>query len=175
MLNKGNLKFQMRVDNIYYMWVNTLAQTATDELKYHSGQKYSTFDKDNDQNNTLHCAQYTKSGWWFKNCLRVNLNGVYNVSGRMRVTAVCMHWGTRTPLSGYAKNSLLFTEMKVRRNIWNTTIQHFSMSCLRQLITKIVFSKLILLADDNRFALHVASTCLITHKWVNSWRPACQL
>ena len=101
----------------YLLHVSKHSGTATDELKYHNGQKFSTFDKDNDQHNTLHCAEYTKSGWWFKNCLRVNLNGVYYVNGRVAVTAVGIHWGTGTSFSDYAKNSLLFTEMKVRRNI----------------------------------------------------------
>ena len=70
----------------------------------------------------------------------------------MKVTKVGIHWDTGTSFSDHAKNSLLFTEMKVRRNIRNVTnIQHFSISCLCQLITRIAFFWINLLEEESIF------------------------
>ena len=50
--------------------------TVSDSLKNHDGQSFSTPDKDNDAS-PRNCAQVYSSGWWFKSCVNVNLNGVY--------------------------------------------------------------------------------------------------
>ena len=47
----------------------------------HDGQKFSTKDVDNDSHATNDCADTYKSGWWFKACLKANLNGVWYSSG----------------------------------------------------------------------------------------------
>ncbi|XP_022221690.2 angiopoietin-related protein 7-like [Drosophila obscura] len=51
--------------------------TAGDSLTYHKGNKFSTFDRDNDSANNMNCAQYHLAGWWFKNCIQSNLNAPY--------------------------------------------------------------------------------------------------
>ncbi|XP_046368773.2 angiopoietin-4-like [Haliotis rufescens] len=61
---------------------NKLNDTMT-ELK---GAKFSTYDRDNDDNPTGSCPQIHGSGWWFKDCTRCNPNGrlkpvPVNVSG----------------------------------------------------------------------------------------------
>ena len=47
----------------------------------HNGKKFSTPDEDNDDSETLHCADDANSGWWFHGCLNSNMNGVYHSSG----------------------------------------------------------------------------------------------
>ncbi|XP_076813999.1 fibrinogen-like protein 1 [Clavelina lepadiformis] len=42
-----------------------------------TGYKFSTPDRDNDNNKHQHCARNEKSGWWFSYCKEANLNGAY--------------------------------------------------------------------------------------------------
>ena len=57
--------------------------TLCNSLNYHSGRKFSTYDRDNDENPTYHCAVRLKAGWWFKVCARVYLNSVYGGDGEI--------------------------------------------------------------------------------------------
>ena len=43
------------------------------------GAKFSTADRDNDSS-SKNCAGESNSGWWFKDCTNVNLNGLYHGS-----------------------------------------------------------------------------------------------
>ena len=57
-----------------------------------NGMKFSTRDNDNDKWSTDNCAAVHKSGWWYSNCYRININyQPPNVGG-----------------------SVLFSEMKIR-------------------------------------------------------------
>ncbi|XP_067939506.1 microfibril-associated glycoprotein 4-like [Watersipora subatra] len=49
-------------------------------LDYHNGMKFSTPDRDQD-NNVDNCAQEYKGGWWYNSCLFVILNRVYDSNG----------------------------------------------------------------------------------------------
>ncbi|XP_067679727.1 angiopoietin-4-like [Haliotis asinina] len=40
------------------------------------GARFSTYDRDNDENAAGSCAQTHKSGWWFRDCTRCNPNGI---------------------------------------------------------------------------------------------------
>lgn len=41
---------------------------AGDGMQYYLGQKFSTFDNDNDEDANTNCARLYQSAWWFKNC-----------------------------------------------------------------------------------------------------------
>ncbi|XP_034471782.1 ficolin-1-like [Drosophila innubila] len=61
--------------------LNTLGQangTAGDSLSYHHGEKFSTFDQDNDRLDDINCAETRPGGWWYKDCHHSNLAGGYN-------------------------------------------------------------------------------------------------
>ncbi|XP_055599231.1 angiopoietin-related protein 1-like [Uranotaenia lowii] len=51
--------------------------TAGDELAQQLGQKFTTFDADNDSLDPGNCAVYESGAWWYKDCTLSNLNGKY--------------------------------------------------------------------------------------------------
>lgn len=62
--------------NQYKLSTGTYSGTAGDSLSYHHGMAFSTKDKDNDRNGGS-CAVICKGAWWYRDCLRSNLNGRY--------------------------------------------------------------------------------------------------
>ncbi|XP_058126804.1 microfibril-associated glycoprotein 4-like [Anopheles ziemanni] len=56
--------------------LGTYTGTAGDSLSYHSGMKFSTFDRDNDASSD-NCANKNTGAWWFNACDYSNLNGLY--------------------------------------------------------------------------------------------------
>ncbi|XP_072176733.1 microfibril-associated glycoprotein 4-like [Diadema setosum] len=58
-----------------------LGGNATDALTYHSGSRFTTVDKDNDESDGVNCAEVHHGGWWFQACDRSNLNGLYYHEG----------------------------------------------------------------------------------------------
>ena len=71
-----------------------------------NGMKFSTKDDDNDWNNRVNCAASYKGGWWFSDCHRTFLNGLYQSgSGANRI--IWHSWKGWTSLS--------FSEMKFRK------------------------------------------------------------
>ena len=82
----------------------------------HNGRKFSAKDKDVDAANyksdkwSGHCAQMFKGGWWYDNCHRADLNGMY-LKGNNTLYGkgvIWYHW------KGYYY-SLKGTTMMVRR------------------------------------------------------------
>ena len=67
---------------------------AGDSLDTHNGQSFSTVDEDND----LQCAQTHKGGWWYKDCIDSNLNGVWYADGTIVSSEqdgiIWQHWTT---------------------------------------------------------------------------------
>ncbi|CAG5100497.1 Oidioi.mRNA.OKI2018_I69.XSR.g17026.t1.cds [Oikopleura dioica] len=51
------------------------------EITRHKGMKFSTRDRDNDNDAYYHCGRQDKSGWWFNGCSAANLNGHYYSAG----------------------------------------------------------------------------------------------
>ncbi|XP_075168081.1 microfibril-associated glycoprotein 4-like [Haematobia irritans] len=84
--------------------------TAGDALSYHNGGKFSTKDRDNDDQQKISCAQKFGGGWWYRACHESNLNGQYVHSDHDLCYASGIHW------KGFHSRwySLKFAEMKVR-------------------------------------------------------------
>ena len=49
---------------------------AGDSLAYHDSYQFSTFDMDRDID-SRNCAKVFHGGWWYRDCLESNLNGLY--------------------------------------------------------------------------------------------------
>uniref|UniRef100_A0A8C9XYB2 Microfibril associated protein 4 n=1 Tax=Sander lucioperca TaxID=283035 RepID=A0A8C9XYB2_SANLU len=64
---------------------------AGDSLCYHSGQKFSTFDKDQDSN-SRNCARSFLGAFWYNNCYVTNPNGVYRWGADSTITGVGVDW-----------------------------------------------------------------------------------
>ena len=73
--------------------------------------KFSTFDQDNDIQDSRNCARAHKGGWWFKECNRAFLNGLYLRGKYTGTDDYGVHWGSSWNGNKY---SLKFAEMKFR-------------------------------------------------------------
>ncbi|RUS77533.1 hypothetical protein EGW08_014717 [Elysia chlorotica] len=90
----------------YKLHVGSYSGTAGDSLtRVHNGQKFSTFDQDNDTGPDFHCARERYGAWWYKNCLLSNLNGLW---GDRDVKGLRWYYTTGV-------DSVEFSEMKIRR------------------------------------------------------------
>ncbi|XP_072176351.1 ficolin-1-like isoform X2 [Diadema setosum] len=98
-----------RIDNEtmkYRLHIDGYLGDAGESMDGHNGAAFSTWDSNNDESSILNCARQFSSGWWFKGCFWVNLNGLYRLGKK---THYCIIWkdvkGTHT---------LKSTEMKMR-------------------------------------------------------------
>ena len=102
----------------YTLHVNGFSGVLADALKYSNRQKFSTFDSDNDSSYTHHCALDYFGAWWFHGCFSTHLNGKYYSAGKMGISRnILVNSGIHWHSNGYYgdTDSLIFTEMKVRR------------------------------------------------------------
>lgn len=53
-------------------------------MKYHNGRPFSAKDKYPDALG-INCARAYMGGWWYKNCYKTNLNGLYGISSNNQV------------------------------------------------------------------------------------------
>ena len=60
----------------YILTAEGYSGDAENGLWGHSGEAFSTFDRDNDKEGTS-CARYYHGAWWYKYCFRSNLCGQY--------------------------------------------------------------------------------------------------
>ena len=81
----------------------------------HNGQQFSTRDRDNDVSG-YHCAQISRGGWWFHECVTANLNGLYHTSGSYTPIEERFPDGVVWSTWRGLYYSLKFAEMKLRRN-----------------------------------------------------------
>ncbi|XP_030266737.1 microfibril-associated glycoprotein 4-like [Sparus aurata] len=82
---------------------------AGDALRYHSGEKFSTFDKDQGSWNN-NCARRYLGAFWYKGCFQANPNGVYLWGADAAVSAAGVEW-THWKGSDYSLKSI---SMKIR-------------------------------------------------------------
>uniref|UniRef100_A0A8C2FU41 Fibrinogen C-terminal domain-containing protein n=1 Tax=Cyprinus carpio TaxID=7962 RepID=A0A8C2FU41_CYPCA len=99
--------------NHYVIELSGYFGTAGDSMKYHNGRPFSTIDKDPNIL-SIHCAKAYMGGWWYKNCYKANLNGLY-VSYSDNKGVVWIDWKGKDA-------SLPFTEMKLRPSYISQTI-----------------------------------------------------
>ncbi|KAM8826917.1 uncharacterized protein tnxba [Synchiropus picturatus] len=92
-------------ERFYTLMVSGYTGTAGDSMWYHNGRPFSSRDKDTDSLG-IHCARAYMGGWWYKNCYKTNLNGLYgsNVDNQ---GVVWIDWKGKD-------SSIPFTEMKFR-------------------------------------------------------------
>nr|XP_026499442.1 fibroleukin-like [Vanessa tameamea] len=60
--------------------LGTFRGNAGDSLSYHAGQKFSTYDSDNDEWKDGSCSIEHGGAWWYKECDKSNLNGKYLIT-----------------------------------------------------------------------------------------------
>ncbi|XP_071326364.1 tenascin-N [Trachinotus anak] len=89
----------------YTLTVSGYTGTAGDSMKYHNGRPFSSRDKDPDPLG-LHCARAYMGGWWYKNCYKTNLNGLFGINSNNQ-GIVWIDWKGKD-------SSIPFTEMKFR-------------------------------------------------------------
>ncbi|XP_071811719.1 uncharacterized protein [Apostichopus japonicus] len=95
----------------YQLFVRGYSGNAGNSLGYHSKSKFSTFDRDNDNNPAENCARTFGSGWWFADCdLKSNLNGQYLRGGAHNQRGKGITWKKWKGLD----YSLKFAEMKIK-------------------------------------------------------------
>ncbi|XP_075539922.1 techylectin-5A-like [Dermacentor variabilis] len=78
--------FQLKVEDL-------IGPQGWDAMKHSNGQKFSTFDRDNDSGNT-NCAAAYRGGWWYGNCHGCNPNGL-NLNGLHESYADGIDWSVR--------------------------------------------------------------------------------
>ncbi|GFN90430.1 tenascin [Plakobranchus ocellatus] len=89
----------------YTLRLGEYSGTAGESFDYHNGQKFSTYDRDNDSTKYQHCAETQEGGWWYKACDYVNLNSRMN--GKLDKG---LEWHKFA-----GQDSCSFSEMKIRR------------------------------------------------------------
>ncbi|XP_076371180.1 techylectin-5B-like [Tachypleus tridentatus] len=93
---------------LYKMSYKTYKGDAGDSLSTHNNMMFTTRDRDNDKSEK-NCATIYKGGWWYNNCHKSNLNGLF-LGGPHAESAVGINW---YHWKGH-KYSLKKTEMKIR-------------------------------------------------------------
>uniref|UniRef100_H3DM73 Tenascin XB n=1 Tax=Tetraodon nigroviridis TaxID=99883 RepID=H3DM73_TETNG len=89
----------------YALTVSGYTGTAGDSMRYHNGRPFSAWDKNPDPLG-IHCARSYMGGWWYKNCYKTNLNGLYDTNHNNK-GIVWIDWKGKDV-------SIPFTEMKFR-------------------------------------------------------------
>ncbi|KAM9799198.1 fibrinogen C domain-containing protein 1-like [Syngnathus typhle] len=93
----------------YPLYVSGYSGNAGDGLTPHSGEKFTTNDRDQDKWDNGNCATRWDGAWWYEYCHWSNLNGLYKATGTCNGHNVV--WNGLGP----SKHTCLrFVEMKIR-------------------------------------------------------------
>ncbi|XP_061705404.1 angiopoietin-related protein 7-like isoform X2 [Cydia pomonella] len=96
--------------------LGTYYGTAGDSLSYHAGQKFSAMDMDHDEWKDGSCAVEHGGAWWYKECDKSNLNGVYVNSDERRAHTI--YWisfkGPSLPLT---RTKMMIRPLPARRPV----------------------------------------------------------
>ncbi|XP_025102813.1 uncharacterized protein LOC112569286 isoform X1 [Pomacea canaliculata] len=68
-------------DTKYRLQVSGYSGNASDSLRVHNNQGFTTHDQNNDNYTTTNCAVSCHGAWWYKSCYHSNLNGRYKSDG----------------------------------------------------------------------------------------------
>ncbi|XP_065063778.1 ficolin-2-like isoform X1 [Rhopilema esculentum] len=90
----------------YRLNVSGFTGNVRDSLAYHSGNRWTTYDRDNDQRSNGNCATIYKGAWWYNSCYRTHLNGIFLRPGETQRYEHCV-WESIPYMT--------FIEMKVKR------------------------------------------------------------
>ncbi|XP_030238867.1 angiopoietin-related protein 1-like [Drosophila navojoa] len=90
-----NFKIGSEDTNFKLISLGTHTGNTRDSMRYHEGEPFSTYDRDNDFSSD-NCATILKGGWWYWNCAFSNLNG-QNFSCKMEESKQlenigCIYW-----------------------------------------------------------------------------------
>ncbi|XP_063443193.1 microfibril-associated glycoprotein 4-like [Mytilus trossulus] len=83
--------------------------SAGDNLNYHNGMPFTTFDRDSDLDHR-NCALTVNGAWWFTNCFESHLNGHYFIRTPSKAWRGIIWKDWKGP-----NHSLRATEMMIRR------------------------------------------------------------
>ncbi|GFN90428.1 fibrinogen-related protein 3-2 [Plakobranchus ocellatus] len=89
----------------YTLRLGSYSGTAGNSFIHHNGQKFSTYDRDNDSHNSYSCAKSQQGGWWYNACDYVDLNSRMNGKPDKG-----LEWHRLAH-----SDSCSFSEMKIRR------------------------------------------------------------
>ena len=66
----------------YRLHIDGYSGNAGDSLDYHNGMKFTTTDRDNDEDPDGNCAESkTRGGWWYQRCFHASLTSKYMEGG----------------------------------------------------------------------------------------------
>uniref|UniRef100_A0A3B3ZMQ5 Fibrinogen C-terminal domain-containing protein n=1 Tax=Periophthalmus magnuspinnatus TaxID=409849 RepID=A0A3B3ZMQ5_9GOBI len=68
----------------YTLTLSGYSGNAGDSMRYHNGRPFSARDKNPDPLG-IHCSRSYMGGWWYKNCYKTNLNGLYGINSNNQV------------------------------------------------------------------------------------------
>ncbi|XP_014773316.1 fibrinogen-like protein 1 [Octopus bimaculoides] len=90
----------------YRLHVSSFSGTARNSFYLHNYAFFSTMDRDNDKHARVNCASQWDGGWWFTNCWRAMLNGLYHRKSYAKFRGIA--WNS------WKYEQLKATEMKIR-------------------------------------------------------------
>ena len=95
------------------MNVSGYSGNVGDQMTYHSGAMFSTFDEDHDEHGG-NCASSHKGAWWYKSCHTANLNGEYLAAGSNKPNRIS--WNNAKP-GGVRYYTFKVVETKLKFNV----------------------------------------------------------